>query len=202
MSIIALCNCQFVQGEHVHIYSAYLPKSDFQVGLWPGCLNPSTRYADEETLREKFQDDPARKAAVAFGMLALLFGIIAMAAYWSIVCKPLTCTKKWILFILVMFAFMSQVMTLTLVRTEYCRSYHCNLAWGGVVSVTASVLWFISALGIVWIGKYSHTSYTAGDSITRVDQIDIVGNKLDCSSNLQNELDNMASASTIETVDL
>lgn len=203
LSLVALCNCAFVQGEHNHIYQAFY-SSDFEAGLWPGCLAPSAQYADQEALLEAFQDDPARRAAVAFGMLALLVGIIAMAIYWSVVFKPLTHTKKrTIALLLVAFAFMSQLVTLSLFATEYCQSFGCEFAWGGIVSVTAAALWLVSAIGIALVGKpdYSAGVVLEGDSIERIDEGNFVKEKID-DLKFQDEVNNMAKASTIDSVDL
>jgi hypothetical protein len=203
LSMVALCNCAFVKGEHNHIYQDFY-YSDFEAGLWSWCLAPSAQYADEEALLKTFQDDLARRAAVAFGMLALLVGIIATAIYWSIVFNPLIHATKWIVvFLLVTFAFMSQLVTLSLFGTEYCHSFGCKLAWGGIVSVSASALWFVSAIGIVVVGTsgFSAREVSEGDSIARLDQSNVTKEKID-DSEIHDEISNTASASTIDSVDI
>jgi hypothetical protein len=203
LSIVALCSCAFVKGEHNHIYQDFY-YSGFEAGLWSWCLAPSAQYADEEALLKTFQDDLARRAAVAFGMLALLVGSIATAIYWSIVFNPLIHAKKWMVaLLLVTFAFMSQLMTLSLLGTEYCQSFGCKLAWGGIASVSASALWFVSAIGIVVIctSVFSAREVLEGDSITMLDQSNVTKEKID-DSKIHDEISTTASASTIDRVDL
>jgi len=166
LSIVTLVNCSFAKGDHHHIYIQWYD-SNFKVGLWPGCFYQSRYYADEQDLMHAFAEDTNRKVSVAFGLIACIVGCASMISLWSMTFKMLV--SKWFLKNAVVVAFISQLLTLSMFGTEYCKSFGCNLAWGGVVSITAAILWFIGAIGVCMIPNNVGTIYVAGGTAKVVD---------------------------------
>jgi hypothetical protein len=97
-----------------------------------------------------FQDDPACKLAMSFGLVACIIGVTAMVALWPITCKPYS--KKWIriLCTAVLFAFVSQLITFAMFGKEICKENDCVLHWGGFFP---SLLQFSSSLVLSQSGR-------------------------------------------------
>lgn len=128
--MIALVNCSFIKSQ----------QSELRIGLMPMCDSA-------ELIVYGFQDDVWRTLGMAFGLTASVVGSLSTIAVWLMTCK--SCSRKCIaiglLCMATLVAFMSQLLTLTMFYTEYCRSDgKCKLEWGGIVSVTAAAVWFIS----------------------------------------------------------
>lgn len=77
LSVITLWNCEFV--EPVRSSYGY-------AGFWPICVSvPSSSpysYSYDQYLNDHHRDDPTRKAAMSFGLLAGIVGTGAMIALW------------------------------------------------------------------------------------------------------------------------
>eukprot|EP00544_Gedaniella_sp_CCMP2646_P006369 CAMPEP_0202483466 /NCGR_PEP_ID=MMETSP1361-20130828/2707_1 /ASSEMBLY_ACC=CAM_ASM_000849 /TAXON_ID=210615 /ORGANISM="Staurosira complex sp., Strain CCMP2646" /LENGTH=265 /DNA_ID=CAMNT_0049111743 /DNA_START=1635 /DNA_END=2432 /DNA_ORIENTATION=- len=160
--LIGLFNCNFVQTDVLIVDGWNGPRernvvappprppidynytATVRAGFWPNCGASGDRGA----IVRDFQDDPARKVAMSFGLVACIIGIAAMAALWPITCKPFS--EMWIRILgsAVVLAFVSQLITFAMFGTEICKENGCSLAWGGVFSIIAAVLFLISAVTI------------------------------------------------------
>jgi len=160
LSMITLCNCAFVEGKNFadNEYYSY----NYLAGFWPGCVYFYGGYGESVVL---FQNDPIRKVAMSFGLIACIVGTGAMIALWPITCKPYS--KKWIRIIssIIMFAFVSQLITLSMLGTDYCKTFGCRLAWAGIMSIIAAILWLIGAIRVFLIPKPIETSQSSSEAV-------------------------------------
>ena len=180
LSMIVLCNCQFVEAANSSDSYNY-------AGIWAGCVYSPYDYSSSNPYSNigfsVHQDDGARKAAMSFGLIACIVGVTAMIGLWPITCRPYS--KIWLKVIggTVLFAFCSQLATLSMLGTEYCQSFGCRLGWGGIMSIIAAILWLISAIGVFLIPKPMESSpattrQAAGETINITETIQLDGTKI------------------------
>lgn len=141
LSMITLLNCYFVEGDTNYMYA----------GFWPLCSY--IPYPASSTLQYRHEDDPIRKVAMSFGLIAFIVGTGAMISLWPITCCPYPVVGIRFIGGHVVFVFISQLLTLSMLGTEYCVSFGCRLAWGGVMSIIAAVCCLIGAVGVFIIPK-------------------------------------------------
>lgn len=150
LSMITLCNCDFVKPENASSYYYY-------AGFWGGCVYaPYSSNMSYSEYQDEHREDSARKVAMSFGLIACIVGTGAMLALWPITCKPYKPCGIHIIGSFVVVACLSQLGTLAMLGTEYCKqsSFTCKLGWGGIMSIIAAVMWLISAIGVWVIPKH------------------------------------------------
>jgi hypothetical protein len=176
LSMIVLCNCTFVEADS----SSYPYSYDF-AGIWANCVS-SSYYSNNYINSSVHQDDGARKAAMSFGLIACIVGVTAMIGLWPITCRPYSMMWINIIGATVVLVFCSQLATLSMLGTEYCQAFGCRLGFGGIMSIIASILWLISAIGVFLIPKPVEstptTRQTAGEMINITETIQLDGTKV------------------------
>jgi len=166
LSMITLCSCAVVEAKSVGYY---------QAGFWPNCVYFYGGYEEPVIL---FQEDSARKVAMSFGLIACIVGTGAMIALWPITCRPYS--KMWIRIIssIVIFAFVSQLITLSLLGTDFCKTFGCRLGWAGVMSIIAAILWLIGAIGVCIIPTPIEISQPTSETIQITETMQPDGSKV------------------------
>lgn len=165
LSIIALCNCTFVEAIYENDGDAYT----VAVGLWGGCVK--SYYAAVFGFPSSFWDDRheksgARKVAVASGLIASVVGTAATIVLLNMSCRHFSVLSIRILCATFLAAVVCQFATLAMFGTNICKTFGCKLSWGGALSTTAAFLWLIGSIGIWWnIFMPIHRSSTANASV-------------------------------------
>jgi NADH:ubiquinone oxidoreductase subunit 3 (subunit A) len=172
LSMIVLPNCTFVESKIEPQLDPGYYYSDYGAGFWPLC-GPYSSF--EQSLH---RDDPNRKVAMSFGLIACIVGVGAMIALWPITCKPYSI--GWIRFIsaTVVFVFASQLATLSMLGTNYCQISGCRLGWGGIMSIIAAILWLIGAVGICMIPKPIEQTQAQNETTTTTETVLPDGSKV------------------------
>ena len=95
-------------------------------------------------------DDPYRKAAMSFALIASTFGLGAMVGLWPITCCRYGRCAKCAIFCLVVVSFISQLLTFLIFGTEYCKKVEggCAIGPGGATSLSAAFGWLLGAFSI------------------------------------------------------
>jgi hypothetical protein len=163
LSMIVLCNCGFVQAVDT---SSYTYSYDDRAGFWPGCVYSSS-YSSSSFSFSEYQDDAARKVAMSFGLIACIVGVAAMIALWPITCRPYSKTWVYIIGGTVIFAFVSQLLTFAMFDTKFCQTFGCRIAWAGVMSIIAAILWLVGAIGVFIIPKPLETTTYQENVVTQ-----------------------------------
>jgi len=153
LSVLPLCSCGMVRLQNDY--------SSLPFGFWPNCLYVYS-YGSKT---EAFRDDAARKASMYFAVIAFIAGTSAMIAYWPITCKTYSPRAKWIIFSMVILVFISQLLTLAIFGTDACTLLGCDLAWAGIMSIIAAVLWLIGAIGIALIPIIPKVSHNDNEGV-------------------------------------
>ena len=98
-------------------------------------------------------DDPYRKAAMSFALIASIFGLGAMAGLWPITCCRYGRCAKCAIICLVVVSFISQLLTFLIFGTNYCKEVEggCTIGPGGATSLSAAFGWLLGAFSIALI---------------------------------------------------
>jgi len=146
-SMLTLVNCSFVETTIVDDNQSYYPYSE-SAGFWPDCVYVPYYIDENREIELALQDDPGRKVAMSFGLIACMVGTGAMTALWPITCKAYSANWIWIICSIVVAAFFSQLVTFSMFGTDFCKDFGCRLSWGGAMSIIAAILWLVGAIGV------------------------------------------------------
>lgn len=144
--------------------------SSYGAGFWPyGAYGPTITMSNQDEINQDDVDyaddyypdywyfpsdlhknDPYRKAAMSFGLVASIVGMGTMIGLWPITCHAYNKTARRAILGLVLMTFISQICTFFMFGTEYCNVYDCKIGPGGGISIVASILWLV---GLVAVAK-------------------------------------------------
>ncbi|KAL7430810.1 hypothetical protein ACHAXM_002354 [Skeletonema potamos] len=113
-----------------------------------------------------FSLDGKFRAAIAFGLIAVICGFIMAIVVWIIApCVPIPKNGWRTIGVILAVIGLSQLLTLLILSSKACSSRCTNLALGGILSIVSGVLWLVSALLCCFVGEPvgdEHGPYPAG----------------------------------------